>query len=59
MSSVVVALVFGIGAAAFAWSYIGRMTGNARPVNTLVGAGIVGALAFFVLLSLFKWVLNI
>jgi hypothetical protein len=58
MSSVVVALVFGIGVAAFAWSYLSRMTGNARPINTLVGAGVVGLLGFFVLLSLFKWVLN-
>lgn len=59
MSSFVVALVFGIGAAAFAWSYIGRMTGNARPMNTLIGAGIAGLAAFLVLFSFLKWVLNV
>jgi len=59
MSSVVVALVFGIGAGAFAWSYLARMTGNARPVNTFAGAGVAGFVAFLVLFTFFKWVLNI
>lgn len=59
MSTVVVALLFGIGAAAFAWSYLDRSTGNARPMNTVIGAGVVGVLAFLLLLSFFKWALNI
>lgn len=59
MSSVVISLVFAIGAGAFAWSYLARMTGNARPVNTFIGAGITGFVAFLVLLTFFKWVLNI
>lgn len=59
MSSVVVALVFGVGAGAFAWSYLARMTGNARPTNTFIGAGIAGFMAFLVLLSFLKWVLNV
>lgn len=59
MSSFVVALVFGLGAGAFAWSYLARTTGNARPMNTLIGAGIAGVAAFLVLLSFLKWVLNV
>lgn len=59
MSAVVIALLFGVGVAAFAWSQLERLTGNARPTNTFIGAGVAGFVAFLFLLSLLKWVLNI
>jgi len=59
MSSVVVALLGGLGVAAFMWSKLERNTGNARPTNIFIGAGVAGLVAFLFLLSLFKWVLNI
>jgi len=41
------------------WSKLERNTGNARPTNIFIGAGVAGLVAFLFLLSLFKWVLNI
>lgn len=58
MSAFVVALVAGIGVAAFVWSQLDHSTGNARPTNTLIGAGVAGLVAFLILLSFLKWVLN-
>ena len=58
MSTVVIALLFGVGVGAFAWTKLERLTGNASPRNTYLGAGFAGLVAFLFLLSLLKWVLN-
>lgn len=58
MSSFVVALVFGIGVSAFAWSKLAQGTGNARPMNTIVGAGAAGLVAFLVLFFTLVWVIH-
>lgn len=49
----------GAGVAAFVWDRLVRMTGNARPANVATAAGIAGLVAFIVLFSLFRWVLNV
>ena len=58
MSGVVIALIAAIGAAAYVWSFMAKSTGNARPVNTLIGAGGAGFVVFLVLLTLIKLVFN-
>lgn len=58
MSSFVVSLLFGIGAATFVWSKLSQSTGNARPTHIATVAGITGLVAFLFLLSLLKWVLH-
>ena len=58
MSGVIVALIAGLGVAAYVWSMLAKSTGNARPSNTLVGAGIAGLVVFLVVLSVIKLVLN-
>jgi hypothetical protein len=49
MSAAFVALIFGVGVAAFVWSKLSQSTGNARPTNVAIGAGIAGFIAFLVL----------
>lgn len=59
MSSTLIALMFGAGVAAFVWSKLARMTGNAKPMNVAIGSLVVGLIAFFVCYTLFSWILHI
>lgn len=59
MSSTLIALLFGAGAGAFVWSKLARTTGNAKPMNVVIGAVVVGLIAFFVCYSIFAWILHI
>lgn len=59
MSSIVVALIFGIGVAAFIWSKLSQSTGNAHPTNVIAGAGIAGLIAAVVLLTVLKGLLGL
>ena len=59
MSSTLIALMFGAGVGVFVWSKLARSTGNAKPLNVVIGAAVVGLITFFVCYSLFAWVLHI
>jgi hypothetical protein len=59
MSPVLISLMFGAGVAAFVWSYLARITGNAKVSSVLIGAGFVGVAAFIVLYTILKFVFNL
>ena len=59
MSSLVIALIFGIGVTAFIWSKLSQSTGNARPTHVLAGAAAAGLIAAIVLLTILKGLLGL
>lgn len=58
MSNWVVSLLFAVGVAAWTYAKLSRATGNSSPYNALGGAAIAGVLAFTVLFTLMKFILN-
>jgi hypothetical protein len=54
MSAFLVALMFGIGIGAYAWTYLARNTGMPSGSGTIGGAAAAGFMAFIVLLLLLK-----
>jgi hypothetical protein len=59
MSPLLIALMFGVGVAAYVWAYLARHTGNARVGSVLGGAAIVGFIAFFVFYTILKLAFNL
>jgi hypothetical protein len=59
MSAFVTSLLFAIGFAGWVWSKVGRQTGNADPKSVYLTAAGAGVLAFVVLFTLLRFVLNI
>jgi len=59
MSSIVVALFFGIGAAGWVWTQVGRRTGNADPKSVYLTAGFAGVVAFIFFFTLLKFAFGI
>jgi len=53
------AIFFGVGLAGWTYSKTAHHTGNASPANTLIGAGVVGLIAFIFFFTLLKYVLHI
>jgi hypothetical protein len=59
MSAWVLSLIFGLGAATWAYTYMARANGNADPKNNALLATVVGLIVFFFFFSLLKLVLNL
>jgi len=59
MSAVLVALMFGVGVGAYAWSYLAKATGMPSGGSTVGGAAAAGVMAFIVLILLLKTVFHL
>ena len=51
-------LFFGIGLSGWVYSKTAHHTGNSNPANTLIGAAVVGIIAFIFFFTLLKYVLH-
>ncbi len=58
MPSWIVALLIGISLTAWSYAKLARLNGNAVPRNNFIGAVALGLIAFIVVLSFSKLVLN-
>jgi undecaprenyl pyrophosphate phosphatase UppP len=58
-TSLVLSLVLAAAAAGFAWSRLSTSTGNAHVNNILIAAAVSGVVAFLVIFTLLRFVLNI
>lgn len=58
MPSWLIALFFGVGVSAWVYTKLARANGNPSPRQNFMGAALAGAVAFFVLFTLFTFVFN-
>ena len=59
MSPLIISLMFGVGVGAYIWSYMTRTTGNARATSVLIGAAIIGFVAFLIFYTILKFAFNL
>jgi hypothetical protein len=58
MPTWLLALVLGIGGAAYVYNFLAKHNGNADPKSNALIASVAGFILFLILLSLMKLVLN-
>lgn len=56
MPSWIIAAIFGVGVAGWAYNKLAHLNGNAEPKNNMIGAAVVGFIVFLVFFSLMKLV---
>lgn len=58
MSDTLIAIFFGAGVGAWAYTQLAKRSGNANPGSTMLSAGFVGLIAAIFFFTMFKYVLH-